>query len=149
MWIDAAVFERLCTDRGAQAAVLHRFPGERALTAERVRYRPCARCGKMMNRVNFGKMSGTVVDVCRGHGTFLDAGELHRIIEFIHGGGLERSRERQIEELREQERRLHALEWQAARDRGTADPHQAIGIGGRQFSAEALMALLSALGGKQ
>ena len=32
----------------------------------------------MMNRMNFGRLSGTVVDVCSGHGTFLDAGELHR-----------------------------------------------------------------------
>ena len=37
----------------------------------------------MMNRVNFGRLSGTIVDVCKGHGTFLDPGELHRIVEFI------------------------------------------------------------------
>jgi hypothetical protein len=32
----------------------------------------------MMNRVNFGRLSGTVVDVCRGHGTYLDAGNCIR-----------------------------------------------------------------------
>ncbi len=62
----------------------------------------------MMNRVNFGKLSGAVIDVCRGHGTFLDAGELHQIVTFIQDGGLDRARARKIEELREGERRLQA-----------------------------------------
>jgi hypothetical protein len=64
----------------------------------------------MMNRVNFGKRSGAVVDVCRGHGTFLDAGELHQIVTFIQNGGLERARAQQLEDLREEERRLKSLE---------------------------------------
>ena len=63
-----------------------------------------------MNRVNFAKASGVIVDVCRGHGTFLDAGELHQIVTFIHGGGLDRARERQLEDLAEQERRLRSLQ---------------------------------------
>ncbi len=73
----------------------------RAAAAAPVRYRPCLRCGKMMNRVNFGKLSGAVIDVCRGHGTFLDAGELHQIVTFIQEGGLDRARAQKIEELRE------------------------------------------------
>jgi Zn-finger nucleic acid-binding protein len=121
VWLEAAVFERLCADREAQAAVLHRFGGRPAGPIGPVRYRKCVRCGKMMNRVNFGKASGTVVDVCRGHGTFLDAGELHAIVTFIEGGGLERARERQIADLKEQEQRLRELELRAMRDRGTAD----------------------------
>src|SRR5262245_52836581 len=44
VWVDAEVFEKLCADREAQAAVLHRFPTARPPTAERVRYRPCVRC---------------------------------------------------------------------------------------------------------
>jgi Zn-finger nucleic acid-binding protein len=133
IWIEADVFERLCADRAGQAAVLHRFPGGSApATVKRVQYRRCAMCGKMMNRVNFGKISGTVVDVCRGHGTFLDAGELHQIVQFIHAGGLERSRERQIEELREQQRRLEERERQAAWSRGAADPHNALGLSREQ-----------------
>ena len=59
-----------------------------------------------MNRLNFGRLSGTIVDVCRGHGTFLDAGELHGIVRFIQGGGLDRARQRQIEDLKDQEQRL-------------------------------------------
>ena len=59
-----------------------------------------------MNRLNFERVSGTVIDVCRGHGTFLDRGELHQIASFIQGGGLTRARQRQIDELKEEEQRL-------------------------------------------
>src|SRR5262249_50092296 len=67
-----------------------------------IHYRKCVACGKLMNRINFGRVSGTVVDVCKGHGTFLDAGELHLIVSFIQQGGLDRARQRQIDELQEQ-----------------------------------------------
>ena len=123
VWVDADVFEALCADKEAQAAAIHRFDRGRTSTAERVRYRPCARCGKMMNRVNFGRLSGTIVDVCKGHGTFLDPGELHRIVVFIQSGGLERARTHQLEELKEQERKLRDVEARAARERRKADPH--------------------------
>jgi hypothetical protein len=70
----------------------------------------------MMNRLNFGRLSGTVVDVCKGHGTFLDEGELHLIVSFIQQGGLDRARQRQIDELKDQEVRLRSA--QAARHPG-------------------------------
>ena len=63
-----------------------------------------------MNRLNFGRLSGAIVDVCRGHGTFLDAGELHRIVRFIQGGGLDRARQRQLDDLKDEERRLRAAQ---------------------------------------
>jgi Zn-finger nucleic acid-binding protein len=101
----------------------------------------------MMNRVNFGGMSGTVVDVCRGHGTYLDAGELHQIIAFIHAGGLERARDRQLEDLREQERRLQARQSQASRDRGAGDPHAALGLTAATWSAGPIIDLINMIGG--
>ena len=119
VWVDADVFERVCADKETQAAVLHSLSRrEAASPIARVQYRPCPRCGKMMNRVNFGKLSGTVVDVCKGHGTFLDAGELHQIVTFILEGGLERTRERQREELHDDERELQNAQHKAARARG-------------------------------
>jgi Zn-finger nucleic acid-binding protein len=111
MWIDAATFEHICADREAQAAVLHQWsaaPPQTAVPA--IHYRPCVACGKMMNRLNFGRVSGTVVDVCKGHGTFLDAGELHLIVTFIQHGGLDRARQRQMQALKEQEAHLRALQ---------------------------------------
>ena len=118
IWVDADVFERLCAERESQTAVLHRLSARAEVKATGpVRYRPCLRCGKMMNRVNFGKLSGAVIDVCRGHGTFLDAGELHQIVTFIQQGGLDRARTQKLEELRHEERRLKDLERKAVVER--------------------------------
>jgi Zn-finger nucleic acid-binding protein len=127
IWVDADVFERLCADRESQAAVLPRLARAQPTTrVEPVRYRPCVRCGKMMNRVNFGAISGAVIDVCKGDGTFLDAGELHQIVTFIQSGGLDRARARQVEDLKEEQRNLrdmerkHAREMLRTRDAGSA-----------------------------
>jgi hypothetical protein len=111
MWIDTATFEHICADRDAQVAVLQQYatpPATASLQTE-VKYRRCVACGKMMNRLNFGRVSGTIVDVCKGHGTFLDAGELHLIVTFIQSGGLDRARQRQIDDLKEEEDRLRSL----------------------------------------
>jgi Zn-finger nucleic acid-binding protein len=147
VWVDAESFERLCASREASAAVLHKLqrtaPGRIDL---RVQYRRCPQCGTMMNRVNFGKVSGTVVDVCKGHGTWLDAGELHRIVAFVQNGGLERARENQIQELKEREKRVREAEVRAALDRGKADPHSALEIGaGMNWSPGDLLDLITAI----
>jgi Zn-finger nucleic acid-binding protein len=106
LWLEAAAFERICADRESQSAVLHRGATEAPAARHRVSYRPCVSCGTMMNRVNFGRLSGVVVDACARHGTFLDAGELQRIVAFIQQGGLDRARQRQIDDLREERSRL-------------------------------------------
>src|SRR5262245_31717574 len=111
VWVGAADFERICASREAQAAVLERrrsTPPSEAHPAP-IHYRPCVVCGKMMNRVNFGRVSGTVIDVCRGHGTFLDAGELHAIATFIIDGGLDLARQREKDDLEVERHRLDVL----------------------------------------
>jgi Zn-finger nucleic acid-binding protein len=114
LWIDAADFERICANHEAQAAVLERWrpastePGRGAA----IHYRPCLICGKMMNRMNFGRLSGTIIDLCRGHGAFLDAGELHAIVTFIQAGGLDRARQREKDDLEEERHRLSSLRTQ-------------------------------------
>jgi len=40
-------------------------------------------------RLNFGRTSGVVVDMCREHGTWFDSGELPKILAFLKGGGLQ------------------------------------------------------------
>jgi Zn-finger nucleic acid-binding protein len=109
-WVEADAFDRLCANRESQAAVLHgNQRQENPIAQQPTRYRPCLRCGTMMNRMNFGRRSGTVIDVCRGHGTFLDRGELHQVVRFIHAGGLDRARQAEIEDLRDEQRRLESL----------------------------------------
>jgi hypothetical protein len=63
-----------------------------------------------MNRVNFASGAKVVLDICREHGTFFDRDELHRVVTFIQGGGLERARAREREALKEEQSRLRALQ---------------------------------------
>jgi hypothetical protein len=41
-----------------------------------------------MNRKNFARLSGVVIDVCRPHGAWFDRGELGAIRAFLREGGL-------------------------------------------------------------
>jgi Zn-finger nucleic acid-binding protein len=69
-----------------------------AVALDEVRYLPCPLCHASMNRVNFGKLSGVIVDVCKVHGTWFDVGELTRVVAFVASGGLGRTREREKKE---------------------------------------------------
>ena len=53
-----------------------------------VHYLSCPDCRDLMSRMNFGGSSGIIVDVCKTHGTWLDAGELTRTTDFVRGHGL-------------------------------------------------------------
>lgn len=69
-------------------------------------YIPCVRCRKLMNRRNFGRISGVIIDECGRHGAWLDAGELEKIRHFIADGGLDKSQDREIENTKSQLRDL-------------------------------------------
>ena len=84
-----------------------------------------------MNRIN----SPAARELCRhlqGHGTWFDRDELSRIVEFIRGGGLEASREREKAEIKEERRRLLDEQRTEARRTmrafGDADDHRITGI---------------------
>jgi len=55
--------------------------------AQRVQYRKCPECDGFMQRRNYRKSSGVIIDVCNEHGTWLDADELEQIAGFILSGG--------------------------------------------------------------
>ena len=136
LWLDVSSFEKICADREQQSAVLGvaaTAPTHAVRETSKVQYVACPECSQLMNRINFARCSGVIVDVCRGHGTWFDRDELSRIVEFIRQGGLEASREREKAEIKEERRRL--LEQQAAVDsqvsahfRRTADDHRLTGI---------------------
>lgn len=109
LWIDTATFERICRDSEQQATVLgtHRALGA-ANPVGPVRYLRCPHCRDLMHRLNFARCSGVIVDVCRQHGTWFDANELHRIVQFIRDGGMTRSREKEKADLAAERRRLQA-----------------------------------------
>jgi Zn-finger nucleic acid-binding protein len=111
LWLDRSVFEALGTSRERQGAVLGALPAPatpQTATLEVVQYRPCPACRQRMNRVNYAKRSGVVLDVCKEHGIWFDKDELRRVLAFIAEGGLDRAREREIEDLKEARRAAEA-----------------------------------------
>jgi len=107
LWLDRAVFEQLGASRERQGAVLGALPAPPVppvAALEPVQYRPCPGCGERMNRVNYARRSGVVLDVCKAHGLWFDRDELRRLLTFIAGGGLDRARERELEDLKEAKR---------------------------------------------
>lgn len=129
-WIESGAFNRLCTEREQLAAVAQQGPSKASQapaeaghqrTGNRITYRPCPQCGKLMNRQNFARLSGAIVDTCSSHGTFLDRGELHQIVRFILDGGLDRMRRAELERLKEEQQRLRELERHLSRQRSSYD----------------------------
>lgn len=114
-WSGVGTFEQLCSSKEQQASVLgfigsyiHSNPDP-----PKINYVPCPDCKQLMNRSNFARSSGVIIDLCKQHGLWFDAGELPKIIEFIEGGGIDRAREKEkiaIQDersrLRDEERRL-------------------------------------------
>lgn len=112
LWLDPASLQRL-SDRSEERATIVSVLAARvpllSIPADVVRYIPCPRCDKLMNRVNFAHSSGVVLDACRTHGVWLDRGELQRVLGFIESGGLTLARARERERLVDEQRRLVAL----------------------------------------
>ena len=109
LWLDVPSFEKICADREQQSAVLgaasHASTGATHNTSK-VSYVPCPECALLMNRINFARCSGVIVDICKQHGTWFDRDELSRIVEFIHDGGLNASRAKEKIEIAELRERL-------------------------------------------
>lgn len=82
---------------------------ERTRTVKRAAYIKCPQCGQYMNRVNFGFMSGVVMDRCREHGVWLDNGELVQLMEWKKAGGalVDERRKQQKETEKPAKTRLH------------------------------------------
>jgi Zn-finger nucleic acid-binding protein len=137
IWAGKSSFQSLCTREEAQEAVFG-FQPEPSKTAavskERPQrtYVPCPECGKLMNRQNFSRCSGVVLDWCRNHGTWLDRGELQQIVAFIRDGGLRKARDRELLRLKEQEGHLRMQEFTIA----SLDRRLDSGLGGMVNSQE-------------
>lgn len=112
IWAGTAELQEICEDRDDQTAVL----GTAGLAPHpvgldlNIHYLRCPVCSQFMNRVNFAHCSGVVVNVCKADGTWFDKDQLRRIVEFIRGGGLERARKDEIDELASRQRELKAAQ---------------------------------------
>ncbi len=109
LWVDPKLLERLCADAGARKSVaeaLGSSPAKPSTVHEKsVRYIPCPSCGELMNRKNFGSISGIIIDVCKHHGIWLDHGELESALNFSEKGGLVEARRREVENLEQRKQR--------------------------------------------
>lgn len=111
MWFGHEDFVRICTSAEKQNLAEQFQVVSAALpstTPSNASYVPCVVCSEFMNRRNYASASGVVIDVCKRHGVWLDHGEIDKILGFIRKGGLERARQRQIERLEDQRRRIQA-----------------------------------------
>lgn len=54
---------------------------------QEVAYRKCPECSHFMQRRNFRRSSGVIIDRCKKHGAWLDADELEQITGFVMSGG--------------------------------------------------------------
>jgi Zn-finger nucleic acid-binding protein len=136
LWVDVPSFEKICADREQQSAVLGAASHATSAAHEisKVKYVPCPECSQLMNRLNFARCSGVIVDICKKHGTWFDRDELSRIVEFISGGGLNASRAKekldiaeQREQLRQEQRTLDLARSSSLRI-GDSDDHRLNGI---------------------
>ena len=107
LWIGSETFEEVCANQEKQAEVLrsvkenqvHKLPAK-------IQYVPCPDCKHLMNRNNFARISGVIVDICKQHGVWCDAEELPRIIEFIRQGGLDFARQKEMKNSNRREKCL-------------------------------------------
>jgi Zn-finger nucleic acid-binding protein len=132
-WSAPETFEEICASQEKQAAVIN-FIGSDAHPDSHpptVSYVPCPDCGELMNRSNFARSSGVILDMCKAHGIWFDADELPKIIDFINKGGLDRAREKEKiainderAKLRDDQRKLEMMERRSGGSRfaGVSDP---------------------------
>ncbi len=73
-----------------------------------VKYVRCPVCRAMMNRKNFGEISGIIVDICKSHGIWFNAGEIAAIMDFIIHGGL-KTAQNVTEQREKDEERLRKI----------------------------------------
>lgn len=96
IWLDSDEFSYHASERDvySDASIPTKFT-KHPLEGKKA-YVPCVRCGSLMGRQNFRKISGVLIDICRDHGVWLDAGELEQIRSFIANGGLDQSQDKEI-----------------------------------------------------
>jgi Zn-finger nucleic acid-binding protein/ribosomal protein L40E len=112
IWLGQEAF-RLVADRSRDDTLPEELIAEsaaalRPMTANEaagvMRYRRCPVCNKHMNRRNYGKRSGVIIDSCKNHGIWFDAAELGAILRWIRKGGEDRSARKDLEDERARKR---------------------------------------------
>lgn len=118
VWVDIDTFEVICANKENQSAVLKKLEEIlRNPEREQIQYVPCPICAALMNRNNFARVSGVIIDTCKGHGVWFDANELPQIIEFIRKGGMDYARQKEKAQIEGERARLSAEQFKQSVDR--------------------------------
>ena len=123
MWIGHDVLELIYQDAPRQ---LQPVPGPTTTavnlsdpagttTKNQAAYVPCPTCHNMMNPRNYAGRSGVIIDFCKLHGVWFDAGELNRILDF-HAKGGQPGPDLLAQEKARARAELHKLRKEAAAD---------------------------------
>ena len=112
MWVEAGAFERIIDQQSKrQDQQSLRGYGKGPIRAElehqKVVYLKCPACNRYMNRRNFGRASGVIIDECKEDGVWLDCDEMGKIAAFVASGGLQLARERLAKERRQASPETH------------------------------------------
>jgi hypothetical protein len=106
---DAAARAPFSVSLASVASSEQRESARKKLTEAPVRYRRCPVCADVMLRVNVARISGVIVDRCNEHGTYFDVDELHQLVQFLEGGGIDRARARERQALSDERRQMNFM----------------------------------------
>ena len=96
LWLDNREFKKLTSEREVFKDDSLPYEYIRKPLSHEDTYLKCPVCEILMLRRNFRKISGVLIDVCRDHGIWLDAGELEQVRSFIANGGLVEQHDKDI-----------------------------------------------------
>ena len=98
LWFDGDEVEHAidATTRGVSTseagALRPALPVTPTRIEDEVHYLACVRCRELMVRRQAAPRAGIVIDICRNHGVWFDAGEFEQFAAFVKAGGLEVAR---------------------------------------------------------
>lgn len=145
LFVDAPDLEQMVRDQEERVAKESAGAGDRperaSLAGEPVTYLKCPVCSAIMNRVNYGRVSGVIIDWCGDHGYWLDAGELEKIARWVATGGLKQKYRREIDEMKAERDRLAAA---AAASSMHSSPYESEHAGSA-FVAGGVLGIISSL----
>lgn len=96
LWLDTNEFDFHISERDTFSDDTISKTYSKPALPKKSEYVKCARCSAVMVQKNFRRISGVIIDICRDHGAWLDAGELEQIRCFIANGGLNKSQDKSI-----------------------------------------------------
>lgn len=97
LWLDRGEFDILTAESTVYREEKLTKEYSRPPLPDEIAYIPCVRCGKLMVKKNYARISGVITDECGRHGVWLDSGEIEKIRQFILAGGIEKAQFREIE----------------------------------------------------